>query len=270
MARQALGDWDDFNPRPQVVRLADEIAQTTAIGWYGEHTDALTTLLGEFLDLDQDQAASWLHCQSIDAARQLGAFAYPLPGYRLAMIPSDEEEDDDDEFPLPTTRNDSRVAAKPPAQPDLNATLGAIMKRIRREAGANRVVFAILNRERDRLRTRLALGAATGDGLRRLDLDLGQKHLFSILMGKPQSLWLNSGNMAKYVPYLPEPLHGMLASDDTFMMSLYVGDRPLGLMVGDGNGLNADGYRQFRDLCQEATTALTAGSRVVRTAAAGA
>ena len=270
LARQALGDWDDFNPRPQVVRLADEIAQTTAIGWYGEHADALTALLGEFLGLEPDQTSSWLHCRSVDAARRLSPFAYPLPGYRLALIPGGDDEDEDDDLPLPASRRVTTATTQAATRTDLNATMGAIMKRIRREVGATRVVFAILNRKRNHLRTRLALGAAGEDGLRHLDLDLGQRHLFSILMGKPQSLWLNSTNAAKYRRYLPEPLHGMLAGADTFMMSLYVGNRPLGLMVGDGNGLDADGYRQFRELCQEATTALTAGSRVMRPAAAGA
>ena len=265
LARQAMGDWDDFNPRPQVVRLADEIAQTTALSWHGEQIEALTSLLGEFLGLEQDQASGWLHRQSVDAARHLRPFAYPLPGFRLVMIPGEDEEDDED-TPLPATDGGPRDTDTPVGRPDLNATLGAVMKRIRRAAGTTRVVFAILNRERDHLRTRLALGAAADDGLRHLDLDLTQRHLFSILMGKPQSLWLNSGNAAKYGRYLPKSLRGMLTADGTFMMSLYVGDRPLGLMVGDGTGLDAEGYRQFRDLCREATDALTAGSRVVRRA----
>ena len=48
------------------------------------------------------------------------------------------------------------------------------------------------------------------------------------------------------------------------MMSLFVGDKPLGLMYGDGETLNQEGYRQFRELCQEAS-ALTAGSRAAAT-----
>ena len=36
--------------------------------------------------------------------------------------------------------------------------MGALMKRIRAQTGTSRVVFAMLNKDRSRLRTRLALG----------------------------------------------------------------------------------------------------------------
>ena len=255
LARQAMGDWDDFNPRPQIVHLADEIAQITGLSWHGEKNEALATLLGEFLGLDPVPAGIWLHRRSIDAARQLSAFGYPLPGFRLAMIPADDTTEHDDDLALPAGRDTARAPAKPPSHPDLHVTLGAVMKRIRREAGTRRVVFAMLGRQRDRLRTRLALGAEAGDGLRHLDVDLGQRHLFGIMMRRPQSLWLNRGNRAKYAAYLPEPLQSTWATEGAFMMSLFVGDRPLGLMVGDGSGLDAEGYRRFRRLCQAATAA---------------
>ena len=50
-----------------------------------------------------------------------------------------------------------------------------VMRRIRKQTGSARVVFAMLNQDRSRLRTRLALGGQTDDGLRRLDLDLGSE-----------------------------------------------------------------------------------------------
>jgi hypothetical protein len=134
-----------------------------------------------------------------------------------------------------------------------------VMRRIRAQTGSARVVFAMLNQDRTRLRTRLALGGKPEDGLRRLDLDLSQKNLFTALMGKPQSLWLNRDNAKSYQGYLPPALRRLMGAHGAYMMSLFVRDRPLGLLYGDGSSLSEQGYRQFRDLCLEASEALGGG-----------
>jgi HD-like signal output (HDOD) protein len=262
LARQAMGDWDDFNPRPQAVKLADDLALTTAADWHSEETETLTAVLSDFLDMSRDQACAWLHERASEAARTFSRFDYPLPGFQLVLMPGKVGGDeDDDDIPAFGVRRPHKQEPRPTTRPGLHDTMAAVMKRIREEAGAGRVVFAMLNKERSRLRTRLALGGQAEDGIRHLDLDLQQKHLFSALMGKPQSLWLNHDNAQRYQPYLPTSLRAMLGPQGAYMMSLFVGNRPLGLMYGDGSQLSETGYRHFRELCREATSALTAGSR---------
>jgi len=58
-------------------------------------------------------------------------------------------------------------------------------------------------------------------------------------------------------------LRRMLSAHGAYIMSLFVHDKPPGLLYGDGTALNGEGYRQFRDLCLEASTVLGTGSRVV-------
>lgn len=143
--------------------------------------------------------------------------------------------------------------------PDLHATMAEIMRRVREEAGARRVTFIMLNRDRSRLRTRLALGGDPADTLRRLELDLAEKHLFSALMARPQSAWLHPGNADRYAAYLPPSLQRVLDPAGAFLMSLFVGAKPLGLLYCDGAALDGQGYGRFRDLCLEATAALGSG-----------
>ncbi|MCP5298480.1 MAG: HDOD domain-containing protein [Chromatiaceae bacterium] len=266
LARQSMAEFDDFNPRPQAVRLADEIAQSTAVGWHNEQTGLVTRALSDFLDLSHDGACTWLHRQAIDAARTFSRHDYPLPGFQLLLMPGEVDEDDDEDIPIMgqvRRRTSAAQAGSGPATPSLHETMAGVMRRIRSEAGAARVVFAMLNKDRSRLRTRLALGGEAEDDIRRLDIDLAEKTLFSIMLGKPQSLWLNRDNVAKYESYLPATLRRMLAAQGAYLMSLFVGDRPLGLMYGDGGDTSENGYRRFRVLCQEATAALSAGSRLV-------
>lgn len=264
LVRQSMGDWDDFNMRAQTVRLADEIAQATSASWHGEQTGMLTTALSDFLDLSRDESCAWLHGMAIDAARRFSRYDYPLPGFELLLMPGEIEDDDDDDLPI-LGRKRPHKASEPAATPapalNLHDTLAGIMRRVRGEAGAARVMFAMLNKERSRLRTRLALGGDDSDGIRRLDLDLAEKTLFSALMTKSQSLWLNASNARKYQSLLPVSLRSMLGPQGAYLMSLFIGDKPLGLMYADGRGMSDEGYRQFRKLCQEATAVLSAGSR---------
>lgn len=274
LAQQAMGDWDDFNPRPHMVRLADGLAQTTAASWQHEDSETFTALLSKFLNLSVDQATAWLHRQATDAARALSRYDYPLPGFELIFMPHESEgQDEEDDHAIPefgAPRAEQAPPETPPAG-DLHSTMADVMRRIRDQTGSARVIFAMLSEDRSRLRTRLALGGKPQDGLRRLDLDLAHKNLFTALMGKPQSLWLNPGNVDRYQGHLPAPLRGMLGPEGAYMMSLFVRDKPLGLLYGDGATLSEQGYRQFRDLCLEAGAVLgggrpiDAGNRIPRT-----
>jgi hypothetical protein len=231
------------------------LAQTTAASWQHEDRETLTALLSEFLDLSQDEASAWLHRQAADAARSLSRFDYPLPGFELISMPGEDPDwDDDPDHKIPVFGASRNKAPAPPT--DLHSTMADIMRRIRKDTGSDRVVFAMFNRDRSHLRTRLALGGTPEDGLRRLNLDATQKNLFTLLMGKSQSVWLNAENAANYRGYLPHPLAGMLAPEGAYMMSLFVRDKPLGLLYGDGRSLSEPGYRRFRDLCLEAGTLL--------------
>ncbi|MGB5450597.1 MAG: HDOD domain-containing protein [Sedimenticolaceae bacterium] len=264
-AQQAMGDWDDFNPRPQMIKLADGLAQTTAASWQHEDSETFTELLSEFLDLSPERATAWLHRQATDAARSLSRYGYPLPGFELIFTGREPEgQDDEDDHAIPVF-GAPRPRQPPPREPapagDLHSTMADVMRRIREQTGSARVIFAMLNHDRSRLRTRLALGGKPEDGLRRLDLDLAQRNLFTGLMGKPQSLWLNTENAGRYLDHLPASLRRMLGSQGAYMMSLFVRDKPLGLLYGDGASLSEQGYRQFRELCLEAGAILAGGQR---------
>ena len=119
-----------------------------------------------------------------------------------------------------------------------------------------RVMFATIDAERTRLRTRFALGGTRDDALRQFDVDLGQRHLFSMLIRRPQSVWLHRGNAKRYQAHLPADLRRIFGPEGAFLMSVFVGDQPLGLLYADGRGLNATGYDQFRRLCREVSERL--------------
>jgi HD-like signal output (HDOD) protein len=260
LARQSLGDWDDFNPRPQLVKLADSLAQTTSAGWHGETLAMVSVILAEYLDGDEDAAIAWLHRETVEAARRLQGFDYPLPVFELLLIDDDDEIDDGHAGPVPefgAWRTRPPPEPSPSGKPDLHETVAEVMRRIRRESGATRVMFAMIDRERRYLKCRITLGGAAEDALRRLEVRMDERNLFSLLMTKPQSVWLHRGNARKYQAYLSRDLRAVFGPEGAFMMSIYVGDKPLGLFYADGPGLSDSGYAQFRSLCREAAEVLS-------------
>jgi hypothetical protein len=230
----------------QIVRIADKLAENTAAGWANRNESAAIDQLAEFLRVEPDQATGWLHRLATDAARTLRRFDYPLPGFELMLLP----EPADDEEDMPEMRFFRSKQEKPAAKKnDLNGLMAEIMKQIRLETGAQRVVFAMLSPDRTHLRTRLALGGDAKDGIRRLSLPMTKTNLFIALMSKSQSVWINTANRAKYHNYLTAELAQHLAEDGGYVMSIFIKDRPLGLVYADQGTLSQQGYQQFRELC---------------------
>jgi hypothetical protein len=152
-----------------------------------------------------------------------------------------------------------------PATADIQTLVTGFMRRIQGETGSAQVLFAMLSRDRRRLRTRLVLGIEPGHGLGALDLELGQRHLFGLLMGKPQSLWLKPENAARYLGLLPAEQHGWIDARGSYLMSLFAGERPLGLLYAGGATAGETGYRRFRELCHATAEAMAAATGQSRT-----
>lgn len=247
LALQAMGDWDPLDRRLQLIALANRLAQSTAAGWHHEETHWYIELLADFLGWPEDRAASWLAQQTAQAARQLNDWQYPLPAYDLLLLPGVEEEEEEHEIPdIP------RRAAAPsePAATDLHSLVTGLMKAIQHDTNANPVAFAVLNRERTRLRVRLALGSASDHAIRRLDISLTEPTLFSLLLHKPQSLWVNADNRAKYAAHYGRQLAPLLGVQDFYAMSLFVRERPLGLVYAANVPTGQSAYQKFRRHCQ--------------------
>lgn len=254
LARSCMDGAAATDPRTGTIRLADDLAQSSAAGWQHEDHDSVTQRLAAFLKVEPDRATGWLHRTATDAARALADYDYPLPGFELIFV--DCEACDEGDLPaLPASQTETPGTVTPSIS-DLHGTVSGIMREARRDTGAERMVFMMLDGQRTRLRTRLALGGDSDDGLRRLNLELRRMNLFTALMSKPQSVWLSPDNAARYRAYLPDSLRRLLAPEGAYLMSIFVRQRPLGLLYGDGRQLSETGYRSFRAHCNRLVAAL--------------
>lgn len=252
LARETMNNWSAFSPKPLLVNLVTALARSTAANWHSEETETAIELLEGYLPKTISNPTGWLMQNAVDAAHQLSDLDYPLSVYTRLYIPG--EPDDSDLPPWPSKK-------KPAAAPlDINKIIGGYMKRMRKDTASQRIIFAMLTPDRSALKTRLALGGGKTDSIRHFSISNKQKNLFSILMKKPQALWFNDENKARYEAHIPGDHKNTFSSQGFFAMSLFINEKPIGLMVADNaedDPANEQNYRYFRKYCKKISQTLT-------------
>lgn len=136
---------------------------------------------------------------------------------------------------------------------NLNQMLALVLKGLHHGLGLTRVVFAMVTPDGQRVKSRFTLGVPAHEPLRHLEFPLRSPDLFGRLMAKMQGLWLNAENQARYWPLVQPELKAMIGEGEFLAMSLFVGDKPFGLIYADrgrtGCGLDAPTYEGFKRLC---------------------
>jgi len=289
LTRAAMDNQNMHAIRSIPVRLAGDLAQVMVHGRCSEETETLTALLGNFLNQPIALTSARLHSEAAEAARDLYLLGYPTAAFECLLLPLSEEADDDapeeltrlwakqardnqQAAPLPPpvpavaspkNKVPTHRAAPNPAKPDLHGVLTDTLQQMLQHTSANRVMFAMLSRDRKKLQARLVMGLDQGSNqtadLRQLATPVGGKDIFSLLLKKTQSIWLHSDNLTRYQAHLPPPLDILPSEQGWVAMSLFVRHKPMGLFYADSSGtepLNEQDYQRFRQLCQRATNGL--------------
>ncbi len=126
--------------------------------------------------------------------------------------------------------------------------------------GLNRVVFCVLDQKREKLVSRYMLGSDNDPVFSRFEILLDKPHLFTRLMEKQVSLWINDDNRKKFWPLMPDEVKALIKTNSFFAMSIHVRGKPVGLFYADRRSLDCklgeQAYKQFRQICQFAAKGL--------------
>lgn len=136
----------------------------------------------------------------------------------------------------------------------LQQSISLTMRGLRDSASMDRAMFAMLTPDRKTLRARFVIGADKRAAIRHFQLNVEQRHLFSLLLTKPQEFWLNSGNQEKYLPLIPRSLHTTLDTRGFFVTSVFVRNRPLGILYGDcsdASTLDQHAFARFKQITRQ-------------------
>ncbi|MCX7627650.1 MAG: HDOD domain-containing protein [Methylophilaceae bacterium] len=250
--------------RVRHVRLACRLSRDTERGWYDAAVIADLEQIAEARRLSLDETVAQVHRAAVEIARRRTFPGVHPPARWLPMLPG--------EWPLEEATT-SVNAASSPARPQhesgdaqsrhhaagTSATLHDVIAQTARSMsgmGLRRVVFALLTRDRTTLAAKYVVGVEEGAALRSFRFSMDTRHLFSVLMAKPQAVWMTPANRQKYAAYLNEDIAGVTSGHEFFAMSVSVHGRMVGLFYADGAGsaLSHEGYEKFKTLCLQAAT----------------
>jgi HDOD domain len=283
-------------PRVRGVMLAVQLARSTERGWYWEKAERVLPQIADYLDASLDKIVPHLHKNAVRAAHEAPFFKARYAATLLPMLPGGEQLSIDEEFPEaspePQTteqairgngENDTPGESGPSAQIcllpqanifkqtllDLHQGLGKMeLNELMRKTvhgmhdgiGLNRAVFCMLTPKGDKLTSRYMLGSDNDPIFSRFEIALNQPHLFTRLMEKQVSLWINDDNRKKFWPLMPDETKVLIKTNSFFAMSIHVNNEPIGLFYADRRSLDCKldepAYKQFRQICQFAAKGL--------------
>jgi len=258
------------------IDLAYRISQTSEQGWQHNTTIEVLKLAAEYLNATPDRFTSKIHSIAAEIARKTGALDLPCTAFNLAFIPQKikqhpaatktehQQKHQPDPAPIPPntqppapTATESRnQAGTKPARHLISRTMLDIQKL----DGLSRVAFITLTRDRKQLATRTTLNSGEPSKIEQFRTNISQQDLFSLLLRKPQSIWMTPEKWAKHARLIPQQSYSLLESENFFAMSLFSKTRPIGLMYTD-NGSNSAAldeaaFHNFKRLCQRISNEL--------------
>ncbi len=278
-----------FKIRSLTVMLASALARESASSWHSEETEELIVLAAELLKQELDQGNASIHSLAAGAARNLHGLPLPLTAYELlkprpAPVITPEPADtkapdasqpektdtthtqlqgdkatalrvDADTTPIvkqPAPASGANAITKKITSP-LQERISQLFRDLRESTGVDRVMFAMLTSDKTQLKTKFIVGAEKNSPLRQFSHPMGERHLFTLMMKKPQGIWLNRENQGKLTPLFSEQSRSALDTRGFYMSSLFINNHPLGILYADRSDpefLDKHGFSQFKSLAQ--------------------
>ena len=285
LVHDSLNPQNFGRPRVKLILLAHQLARTVEQDWYSRKALSRIDEAAELLHCSFAEMVTAIHQAAVNAARAYETYGVrpaaagliTIPAFRGATGVSGEGDNKQ------LSRKDGHATSAGPRinlkpRPEVleqtiqwfnevdnnTPSLPAIMRQaadgIHRGIGLSRVVFAACTPDQKALKARVIRSAEESAEFEKLRLELHPPHLFSKLMEKPASIWVNHSNREKFGKLLPLELLQMLGTDTFFARSLFLNDQPLGMFYCDCHKetscLNEERYKEFQHLCDHVTAAI--------------
>jgi hypothetical protein len=276
LGQQALrSDYQGFTLATGVA-LASRLARLTAHSWYDARGRQCIDAVAVYQGRAPGEVESRLQQTALDLSDTFQHLGYMPPARLLPML-VDESYVDPLYRPPPKPWAEPLAAAAKPARPTppaasdnrrLAAQVAAIQKLIGEHVhiqqliqqvvdsialmGFERVMFALIVPARKELLGRFYAQPGHARPLQHIKILLDKPHLFTRLMEKMQPVRLLDDNRARYWPLVPEPVKLMLGNDRFVAMSVFSGERPVGMMYADKSrqSVSDEEYKHFQMLCR--------------------
>jgi len=256
------------NPRVYGVMLACQLARLAEEGWYTVEMLECTQHIADYLEYDFSRTIEMIHSNAVAAARESDWYEV-IPA--AALLPIIPEFDLDNEgnaiieaaehhhfclMPQLDVYQEITLQIQTEARKlNLNSLMDLVTRCLHDGLGLNRVVFAMVEGlEREELNARYMSGTDNDPEFNQFKIDLVPANLFTHVMKKAQSIWLNEGNKEKYWKLVPDSLKKIINTSSFFAGSVFVDEKPIGLFYADRHvddcHLDEATYKRFKVLIQ--------------------
>ena len=265
------GDLPAHQTTPLAIRHAARLVRLSEWGWYGEAMDSALDTCAAALGFAPERLIVLHHHAAVRAARAAARY-YPgvcpsawllpdLPGLPASLHPEPR--------PGPSVIPPAPAQVRPqtPATASIRDTdtprdTGVLKQGLLRHyldelaqgaseglkpqdaivlglrtlvegAGFERASFCLLNETREALHVRFCQARKTIPQLQGKVFEIRTANLLRALMQKPQRIYIDAGKRAKYQPMMPDSLRRDALGGEIALMSIYIKDKPLGLLLAE-------------------------------------
>ncbi|SEP98489.1 HD-like signal output (HDOD) domain, no enzymatic activity [Ectothiorhodospira magna] len=240
MTRRCMLPANARHPRNLGVMLSAQLAREAMRGWRYPGLGRDLELLADCLNIDLETLVMHLNEVSGEFNLQVALYGVsPVPELDLEQVMRQRSGDVMSPLPalcLAPRLRQAGLAAKRLQAGDLadeDEVLSVLLTGLHHGLGLSRVVFARLREGDCRLVVERTAGVDHEPGFCRLSMDMADGELLSVLMKRPTPFWLNQENMEDIWPKVPDALRRASGVRAFFIHSLFVGDRPFGLIYAD-------------------------------------
>lgn len=246
LAREAQLQSKSTSRKVRSLQIAAEITQRAEIGW---NHDAFTQTLksgAKYLDCPVASLRKKVQSAALKAARDFPvADVFPAIA-RAILLPTVPKPKS---VPATSNLSFSDKVKSLIRLPTVTQTsiIKLLLKELAEELQLSRVALMLLSKDSTVLSTRMSQGLGTQSPLLKLQIKLAQGGLIKNLITKPQSLWVKSADFKKYESRLPGNFRASCQSENFFLMSLFIGEKPIGMIFCDSTKkLDEALYKAFK------------------------
>jgi HD-like signal output (HDOD) protein len=242
--------------RPRCIMLAKRLARDAEWGWYNPALAEDFDVIAEARRIPRDEVIAQVHRTAANAGRRCVFGAAQPAATWLPMLPGDWPEEPSNVVGEPVDPFQiamDEIARHLDGTLTLHELLVLVMRGMRNGVGLERIVFALLSNDRATLSARAVVGAEENAPIKAFRFNMADKHLFSVLMAKPQAIHLTADNRVKYAAYLTEDIVKTTSGRDFCAMSISLHGKVIGMFYGDGGVVDASHYEKFKKLCAQAS-----------------
>lgn len=255
--------------KSRLIQLAADIARQAESGWYHKAMATAQKNSADFLSISMEEARCLIQQTAIQAANTSPVEGVFVAAARLILLPD-----------LVKVASPKSVQASPPVervttqislpeqirallqsqQANQSNILSLLLNGLQANLNFSRVALMLLSPDKSKLATR-AGKSLEESALNKLQFEVAQSGLIKSLLQKPQALRINASNYKKYEAMLPGKLRAACLCDTFVIMSIFVGNSPIGLVYCDRQQIEAsidnESYQAFKSSVMMTSKALT-------------